>query len=407
MLDSVYVGLSGLSTYSAGLRTISNNVANLNSTGYKGDSLQFSDLFYKMSMTVNGESSEQYYAQGTGVGIRSERVDFADGELRTSTSTTDVGLAGQGMFILKRDGQYFYTRSGNFEFDTAGYLVDVGSKARVQGLGGSGDLQDINIQAQRFSPAKPTAEIKLSGQFSQGDTSGQTLGSVPLYDAAGGVTQATIKMVPGDTTTRSWKVTVSIPSGTLVSDQEIRFNGDTTPATGFNTVTFSYTPTGGSLQTVTLNFGTPNAFDGVLFFSSTAATVTDNQVKVSSQDGKPVGALQKTAFDSKGLLNLTYSNGNTATGGRLALAWFNDLDALARADQARFINASNQKVTIGGAGDTGFGSISGSKLEASNVDLAKEFSELIIIQRGYQTSSQIVQAANEMAQQLLEVAKQK
>ncbi|MFT3736017.1 MAG: flagellar hook-basal body complex protein [Rhodocyclaceae bacterium] len=411
MLDSIYVGFSGLTTFSAGLRTISNNVANLNTTGYKGNSLQFSDLYYKMEMSVNGESAEQFYGQGTGVGIRSERVNFLQGELRQTGQDTDLAVSGKGMFILRQDGKTLYTRNGNFEFSSDGYLVDANSGARVAGLTDANTLTDINLNGLMVSRAKATTEVKLTGNLyytgsSTTDPGTFTLSDVPLYDASGGKTLAKLQFVKNsDPTTRAWNVTVSTDAGVVLSGGEIRFAGDGSPLAGFNTLSFSYTPTGGTAQTVLLNFGDAGTMSGVAFFSSAAASTST--VKQASQDGYGLGSLQKTTFDSTGTLTLTYTNGQVAKGARVALAAFDDMDALTRLDGARFMNDSGMAPIIRGAGVDAFGSIAGGKLEASNVDLAKEFSELIIIQRGYQTSSQIVQAANEMAQQVLDVVKRK
>ena len=411
MLDSIYVGFSGLSTFSAGLRTISNNVGNLNTTGYKGNSLQFTDLYYKMETTVNGESSEQFYSQGTGVGIKSERVSFLQGELRQTGNDTDLGISGKGMFILRSDGKTAYTRNGNFEFDSSGYLVDASSKARVAGLTDSNALTDININSMLVARAKATTEVKLTGNLfytgsSATDPGTFTLADVPLYDASGGKTLAKLQFVKGtDPAVRGWNVTVSTAAGVLLNSGEIRFAGDGSPLAGFNTLSFSYTPSGGAAQTVTLNFGDAGTMSGVAFFSSAAASTST--VKQGSQDGYGLGSLQKATFDETGTLTMTYTNGQVVKGTRVALAAFDNMNDLTRLDGARFANDSDMVAIIRSAGSDGFGSIASGKLEASNVDLAKEFSELIIIQRGYQTSSQIIQAANEMAQQVLDVVKHK
>ncbi|HEX5127892.1 MAG TPA: flagellar hook-basal body complex protein [Rhodocyclaceae bacterium] len=413
MLDSVNVALSGLRTFSVGLRNISNNVTNMNSNGYKGTTLQFSDLFYKEDLTVGGQATQSRFSEGAGVGIGSQSTNFADGDIRQTTSSTDLALQGNGFFILRKDGKETFTRDGSFQFDGNGTLIDPTTQAHVAGLGPDNTLVDINIGDLRFSPAQPTSDIKLTGnlltpvpdpQNPDPDTT-FTISNVPVFDASGGQNLVSV-ILTNTTTTTSGKVrTVEVhdSQGNVLGTGEVDFNGDGSPKVNLNTVSFTITPSGGTPQTVTLDFGTPNTFGGVTSFSSgTASTVA-----VGSQDGVGVGNLTTTTFDKNGLLTLTYSNNKTVTDKSVALAWFDDPQALERGDGAQFINQSGAAPKIGAAGSNGFGSITGSSLEASNVDLASEFSELVIIQRGYQSASQVLGAANDMAQQLMDLLKGK
>lgn len=142
----------------------------------------------------------------------------------------------------------------------------------------------------------------------------------------------------------------------------------------------------------------PMTFDFSTDVTSFAAN--DLSTLVAKQDGLPVGALTKVAFDDSGVLNASYSNGQNVKGVGLALARFDSLDAVESSGENTFVANDLRSWTFGGASSGGFGKVRSGSIEASNVDLSREFSDLVIMQRGYQASSQIVSTANEMIQQL-------
>jgi flagellar hook protein FlgE len=121
MLDSIYVGLTGLTGYSKGLNNISNNVANLNTAGFKSSQLQFSDLFYRYQTSGESGGDGSSYAQGSGVNAGTSTMVFKQGELRATGNDQDVAVDGNGLFVLRKDGQTFYTRAGQFSFDADGF----------------------------------------------------------------------------------------------------------------------------------------------------------------------------------------------------------------------------------------------------------------------------------------------
>jgi flagellar hook protein FlgE len=391
VLDSIYIGLTGLTGYSKGLNNISNNVANLNTPGFKSSQMQFNDLFYRYQGSPGGGGGSAY-AQGSGVTVGNTTVVFQQGELRATGNDQDVAIDGNGLFVLRQDGQLSYTRVGQFAFDADGYLVSRGSQARVAGLSDGNALVDINISGQRSSPAKPTATVKLTDSLSSNDNTFD-LTNVNVFDGQGKSHPLTLhfinnkKVTPG-----SWLVEVR--EGTkIVGSGELRYQGNGTPAAGFGSLAFTYAPTNGAADVpVTLDFSGTNNFSSA-----------QSSIKVDSQDGRPAGSLTKAVFNADGFLLLTYSNGQTVKNDRLALATFTDMQALQREGGNMLVNASGQHVQLGGAGGAAFGKVKGGSIELSNVDLAQQFSELIITQRGYQASSQIITAANEMIQQLFDL----
>lgn len=401
MLDSVYIGLTGLSTFSKGLNNISNNVANLNTPGFKRSQVLFKDLFYNPQNLGDSGAGGNGLPSGNGVDVGSSTVLFKQGELRQSGNDQDAAISGNGLFILRQDGKTFYTRAGQFEFDANGYLISRDTGARVAVLGNGTNLEDFNISGARINPPQITSSVKLSGNLSVNDSDSQhTVANINVFDSNGQNRPLTIKFTNNSNVTpRSWLFQIDDQAGNAVSDHEIQFQGDGSPVSGFETFTFTYTPSGASAQQITLNFGEPGKFSGATNFSAG----TESTLSVLSADGYTVGALTKVTFNDEGQIILAYSNGQTSALNKLALAWFNFLPGLDQQGGNLFYNDTNQTAIIGSAKSSVFGRISGGNIESSNVDLTQQFSELIVTQRGYQASSQVLSAANEMMQQLLDL----
>jgi flagellar hook protein FlgE len=399
MLDSIYIGLTGLSTFSKGLNNISNNVANLNTTGYKRNEAIFQNLLYNdqgPSDSGNG-NSERFL--GNGVELGTTTTIFAQGTVKQSGNDQDAAINGNGLFILRQDGKTFYTRDGEFQFDADGYLVSKATGARVAVLGSGNQLEDMSISSLGVNPPKTTTEIKLTGNLSTTGTA-PAVSDISVIDSSGNSSNLTISFTDNSSVTaRSWLFQIKDQAGNAVSNGEVQFQGDGSPLSGFETFNFTYTPSGASAQQITLNFGTPGQFSGVTNFSSGA----DSTVKLLSTDGYPVGSINKITYDDSGKIVISYSNGQTSSTKQLALAWFDFLPGLENQGSNMFVNDTDQKPTVGAAKTSVFGSITGGSIESSNVDLTSEFSELIVVQRGYQASSQIISAGNDMIQQLFDM----
>ena len=181
MFSSIYTGLSGMMAYSSGLDTISNNVANLNTPGYKGRELLFRDIFYRSSDYGNNSSSMQF---GSGVAADQSVLVFRQGEVRETGNQTDVAINGDGFFILQDQGNTYYTRAGQFEFNEDGILVAKGSNATVMGLDGNGNLVQISINGLRTDPANATTDIRFAGNFTRGQVQ-YSINDVEVYDSNG------------------------------------------------------------------------------------------------------------------------------------------------------------------------------------------------------------------------------
>lgn len=391
MLDTIYVGLTGLSSYATGLNVISNNVANLNTVGFKGSQLQFQDLFYRDGeLGLGGGAQEQI---GGGVGTGGTFLNFKAGEARQTGNDLDAMIDGPGLFVLRKDDKTYYTRDGQFEFDKDGFLVDKSNHARVAALDDKGELRDLSITGLRANVPKATGRIKFAGNLSSSDTQ-HVVADVSVYDALGKASK--VKLTFDNTnavTPGSWKVTATAEDGSELGSGEARFDNGT-PATGFETVNLTLKAKDAEPAALVLDFsGDTTSFSGG----------TESTLSVSSQDGYAAGSLVKATFDTDGNFALSYSNGQTDKQGRLALASFSNTDALEQLGGNLFVNRYGQAPDLGHAGEGAFGKLGAGSVEASNVDLSQQFSEMIITQRGYQASSQVITTANEMMQQLLDL----
>jgi len=384
MIDSIYIALTGLNGYQNGLRLISNNSANLNTPGFKGSYLQFGGL-YQAPGGLGGGGSTQF---GYGLATLGTIMNFQQGQFQNTGNSLDLAVDGQGMFMLRSaDGQLRYTRDGQFAFNASGVLVSTASGGEVLGYDANGNLTNITI-ASRVNPAKATANVTFAGNLSS-TAATDTVGSVTVIDAAGSSHTLSVRLdavagIPGSWTVTLLEGTTAVGTGTLGF-----INGMPDPAN--SKVAITYTPAGASAVPLTLDFST-----NVTSYDSGSAS----SLAVATQDGYAPGALTGVTFDASGVMQLSYSNGQTVKGSKLALARFNSQDAVMAVGDNQFAATDITAWQNGGASTQGFGSIRSGMVEMSNVDLSSEFSNLVIMQRGYQACSQVVSTANEMLSDL-------
>lgn len=395
MLGAIYTGLSGMTAYSRGLDTISNNVANLNTPGFKLAQPMFKDVERQAGRgSLAGADSS-----GAGVSVDLSQVSFRSGELRSTGNTLDAAIDGRGFFVLDRDGERVYTRAGQFEFDKDGTLVDKGSDAKVMVRTETSAIQSFNINAYRSFAPKATETVTLTGNLARtgAGTGTYDLSTVTTIDTSGGKQVVTLKFVRDTENELAWTVDVLDKDNNSLGTGSIQFASDGTPAADQAPITFVVKPTDLPEYTVTLDIGDPGSFGGVM----TSSASTTSSVQVLRQDGVEVGALTETSFDEKGRIQLTYSNGEKLYPATLLLADFEALSQLTQLGGSLFAAGDGQEQTLGTALENGRGRVVGGQLEQSNVELTEQFTDLIVIQRGYQASSQMMSVANEMLQQLL------
>lgn len=386
MLESINIGMTGLLGYSKGLRVIANNTANINTPGYKGSTLQFADMFASSGQAGGSDAMKIGY----GLGTNGTSINFKQGELRQTGNTLDLAVDGQGLFTVKDDrGNVHYTRAGQFEFDQEGVLRTRSGNERVQGQKSDGTTGDVSIAGLRTKAGTATNLVKFTGNVSSTGTD-TTIGNVKVFDAAGGEHVLSVKLTnTGTTLAGSWRVEL-MDGTTVVGTGQIVFTGGRATA-GSGKVTLAYAPSGSSSTDVTLDFES----DVTSFASGTVSTVA-----FSSQNGFGPGSLTDVSFDNLGVMQLKYSNGQTVAGAQLLLGRFDTLDAVTPVGDGQFDATDSLAWRVGVAGSGAFGSVRSGVVEASNVDLSQEFSDLVIMQRGYQASSQVIGTANDMLQEL-------
>jgi flagellar hook protein FlgE len=388
MFGAIYVGLSGLNAYSRGLQQVSNNVSNLNTSGFKGSDVSFAN-------TVGASSAGGLSLSGTsgdgigGVELGELQRDFTQGELRQTQRDLDLAVDGSGFLVLTRGDQTYYTRTGSFEVDKDGYIVLAGTDYRLATLDGSGRAVNLTIDSYRTNAPEKTTTIKFSDNLSSTATS-FTIGDMNVYDAAGTQyvwqakfdkdTSATAS--PGD-----WKVTVTDKIGATIGTQTLKFNlGAVDPTT--NKLTF--TDSASSLSVV---------FD----FSQNVTSYSAGEVstlRAASVDGHALGTIATVTVNADGELEIGYSNQEKKSLGAIAIADFRSPQLLEQRTGGLYSDPGDAGRQLFSTLSKEAGRVLSKRLEASNVDLAKQFGDLITIQRGYQASSQIISVANDMIQQL-------
>lgn len=377
MLGTIFIGLSGMNAFSQGLRQISNNITNINSTGFKVSNLLFSDHF------SNGQRSS---GSGQGVSLTEPRLDFAQGELRQSDRDLDLAIDGQGFLVLLKGGEKFFVRTGSFEVDAKGNIVLAGSEHQLTVLNEVGVPVGVNIDALRTNPPKKTAIVKLADNLDASATT-FTLSNIKVFDALGASDNwSAVFTRDQQGAFGEWKVKMTNSSGASVGEQALKFlpGGLIDPAT--RQLTFEDAATA---RSATLDFsGNVTSLSGL------------TGLRVAENDGFGVGELTTIAVTDDGMLELGYSNEQKKQVGAVVIASLRDpqeleqrsggLFALAHEGGEQFLTSKHERV----------GRVVAKRLEASNVDLSREFGDLILVQRGYQASSQVVSVSNDMIQQL-------
>jgi flagellar hook protein FlgE len=396
MLGTLYVGLAGMTAYSKGLDLISNNVANLNTTGFKAGIASFGDV-----MSRNGGGATQgsggVAASGAGVHARTDQKDFSQGDRRDTDFALDAALDGNGFFVLERDGQRYYTRAGDFDFDKDDFLIERGSGAKVMVNTPGNAVGPLNFDAYRVFQPRATTEVKVGGNLARTGTATANDLSVTVHDSSGTTQVVRVRATRNADDPLLWTIEVLGTSDAVLGSGTLRFNADGTPAADNAAITVTLEPTGLPAFTFTLNFGAAGTYAGTTSLTNNG----NSSLSLIRQDGVALGTPQNYAFDERGNLEVTYSNQEKVKIGRLVLARFDSAGDLTSIGDGLFVTEQGREPQLSAGLEFGLGRVEGGKLELSNVELTEQFTTLIIIQRGYQACSQMTSVANEMMQQLL------
>ncbi|MBI5545218.1 MAG: flagellar hook protein FlgE [Deltaproteobacteria bacterium] len=424
LMSSLYAGASGLSANSQDLSVIGDNIANANTIGFKASRAAFEDALAQS--VINGGQ--------IGMGTRLQAVQrlLAQGSLANTGIATDLALEGQGLFIV--NGPYngqtanYYTRAGQFTVDRDGYLVNLqGLKVQGYPADSTGALQmqigdlligdassmprattELTIRANLDSDAvTPTTPWDPTSASSMTDTSNFSIPTT-VYDSLGNNHAVTIyfrKNGTGDWEWHAMEDGAGQSGGTAGTPMEVA-NGtlafDTNGALTGSTQTSNFNPVNATNpQALAFDFGTSIAdggtgLDGITQFANTSAA------SFLGQDGYSAGDLSSIAFDDKGNIVGSFSNGQTRVLGQVAVADFSAADKLQRIGGNLFLqSATSGEPTIGVAGEGGRGAVVAGALEQSNVDMAAEFVHMIAAQRGFQANSKTISTADQLLAELM------
>ena len=384
MFQSFFTGLSGMFSFSKNLDNVSNNIANMNTPGFKG-----SDTFY--TSLTNGDSSA-----GTQISGQGQR--FTAGDIRQTGNAGDLAIGGEGFFVLLNDSEVQYSRAGQFLFNDEGMLVDSVSGGQVASINDSGQLESISIDDMRVLAPQATSGLSFSGNLST-DMTTHTVSGLQVFNSLGEQRTVSFEFTNNSSTLAgSWLVTVTDENGKTVGNSEIRFDTDGTPVDDFSSVSFDITDANGGTATIVAEFGANGSFADSTSVSGGATST----LHASVDDGFAMSSLTTVDFTSDGKVILNYANGETVDGPTLALANFNNTSTLEVVEGSLFRAKDNSSRTLATAGESGLGTVISESIELSNVDLSREFADMIIIQRGYQASSRVLNVANQLLDQLYE-----
>jgi len=462
MMRSLFSGVSGLQNHQTRMDVIGNNISNINTTGFKRGRVGFQDLIYQQlqgaarpTEDLGGVNPKEV---GLGMSIASIDTLHIQGSLQTTGVQTDVAIVGQGFFVLDDMGKQLFTRAGAFSVDSDGVLVNPANGMKVQGwmarevegytvLDVSRPVEKLVIPVGGKDPAKATTMVQFAcnldkriPELPENPTGDQVLRStwsttIDIYDTFGDkhVLQVEFTRVPG--TANSWNATVNVdPQNEAPTNATIGF-GEEPPAIGgpqVFVVNFSNNGTllsaedgagnvSGASGQVQMNVAydvqnaTPNE-DGTLvrqefvlnlgtvgaFTNSMTQYAEASSTKMVEQDGRTMGYLDNFKIDSSGIITGIYSNGTTRDLAQIAIATFPNQGGLEKAGDNTFRVSNNSGIAnIGPSGVAGKGKIIAGTLEMSNVDMADQFVDMIVTQRGFQANSKTIQTADQLLQELL------
>ncbi|MFE4140949.1 flagellar hook protein FlgE [Peribacillus sp. YIM B13472] len=417
MLRSMYSGISGLKNLQTKLDVIGNNVANVNTYGFKKSRVTFSDA---MNQTVSGASAATANKGGTnakqiGLGSTIATIDtiHTQSSLQTTGRDLDLGISGDGYFVVKQGDSLSYTRAGNFYLDDNGTLVNAnGLKVQAYKVDENGKrsktIGDVAVNVNAILPAIATTKISVSGNLAADAIDGTVFSQqMKVVDENGKEQTATIYFQKngddkwelfdeepaalGDTSTTKPKPFTSVnfdANGQIVAADKTQTGQSINISSGKEDD--SDTAVDESVQKVNLDFDFSNL-----------TQVKGSTTALVNPDGNKEGKLESFNIGASGEINGVYSNGLITTLGQLAVAKFSNASGLTKTGGNTFqesINSGTANINIAGEGR---GVIASGSLEMSNVDLSEEFTEMIVAQRGFQSNSRIITTSDGILQELV------
>ena len=403
------IALSGLEADSVALNTIGNNLANLNTTAFKGQTTSFEDLFYQQ---IGQSGSGDAIQLGAGTKVSGTSTDFSEGTILPDANPNpgDMALAGNGFFVVEQSGVQSLTRAGNFQLSSNGDLItqdgqQVMGYAAVNGVVNQNtNLTPITIPVGLNEGAQATQNFSVTANLDSGATVGTSFSTpVQVFDSLGQSHQATVSYTK--TATNTWSYAMTLPAGDatgtpLNNTGTLTFDSSgnlVSPTGSVNNITFPGLTDGASDLSFNWNLNDSTGHPSI----SQLADASSNSA-AAVQDGFPSGVFQTFSADQNGVITAQFSNGRTATIAQVAVATVANLQGLTASGNNNFTTtAASGQASIGVAGAGGRGLIDDGALEQSNVNISTEFSNLIVAQRAFEANSKTVTTFDTISQDVL------
>ncbi|MGL4523939.1 MAG: flagellar hook protein FlgE [Spirochaetia bacterium] len=462
MMRSLYSGVAGLQNHQTRMDVVGNNVANVNTIGFKKNRVNFQDMIYQnlQGATRPTEDLGGVNPKQVGLGMTVAAIDtiHTQGALQSTGVRSDVAVQGDGFFVLRKGGTDLYTRAGAFNVDGEGFLVNPANGMRVQGwiaetingqqiINNSMDLGDIVVPLNSKDPARGTETVRLMCNLDKNtppinEDSGEDyvrqntyVVSKEIYDGMGNTHTLRMEFTRVDGTANQWTSNVTLnateedenPTGLAVGvngqvgeGTQFTLNFDNNGAIASITDTDGNTVDAGTLN-LTVSYNVPDSTldaDGNpenrtfnieigtvgLYDNSTTQFASPSTTKSWFQDGYNMGYMADYQIDAAGRVIGIYTNGQRKEVAQMALATFTNPGGLDKVGETNFAQTTNSgDAMIDPAGSANKGSIQAGVLEMSNVDLSAEFVDMIVTQRGFQANSKGIQTSDTMLQELLQL----
>lgn len=421
MLQAMLAGVASIKAQQTRMNIIGNNLANVNTTAFKGGRVTFQDM---IAQTIRGASRPTEYSGGTnpiqyglGVLVAGTDVNNEQGSLAATNRPSDLAIQGNGFFLVSNSSRIGYTRDGAFDLDAEGILVQRSTGERLVGWAADDDggvntqnplspTSYISIPLGSLNAVQATTRATVTGNLNAEATGTDTWDVVmTVYDSLGGSHDIRVqfknRLAPpaagapaGATASWEWEAfegTTSIGSSATAGNEPLYFdaNGARLNSTIMGGITLP--AAGGAMaQAISLDF------------SGISQLKAESNVTPSSQNGYPPGSLQGYSIGPDGVVTGLFTNGLTRSLGQIAMAVFSNPAGLERTGNNLWRQTDNSGIPLTGAPRSGGrGSINAGFLEQSNVDISNEFTDLIVTQRGFQANTKVVSTVDEMLQDLI------
>jgi flagellar hook protein FlgE len=405
------VALTGLASNKAALDVVGNNLANLNTVGFKDVSTQFTDLIAQ----AIGQGSSQI---GEGVSAPVTERQFLQGSIQLTSGAFDAAIQGNGFFVVRNTaGSTLYTRAGNFRLAADGTLL-TSTGDKVQGwtaangvLNTTGAVGNIVVPTNALVTPSASTQFTLNANLNSDGVVGQPSGSfsspIQVVDSLGSTHTLTVTYTK--TGPNAWGFNITIPGEDLSSGKagvpssvakgNLTFNaqGQLTAPAPPAPVAVAITGLADGAADLNVNWN---------IYSNGAANLTQfasaSALAASTQDGVAAAQLTRVGLDTNGQVIAHYSNGSSLVVAQVALAGISNPDTMVSVGNNNFqISASTATPVVGAAGTGPRGTIQGGALESSTVDIAQEFTNLIVYQRSYQANSRVISTSDQILQDLI------